>query len=63
MRQSVYSRLAGSEDLDDAERLAADPTFRLISSQRIWERNVALINIEKIAKTLKVTIAELFRGV
>jgi len=27
------------------------------------ERNVALINIEKIAKTLKVTIAELFRGV
>ena len=27
------------------------------------ERNVALINIEKIAKTLKLTIAELFRGV
>jgi transcriptional regulator with XRE-family HTH domain len=27
------------------------------------ERNVALVNIEKIAKTLKVTIAELFRGV
>jgi len=27
--------LAGYEDLNDAERLAADPTFRLISSQRI----------------------------
>ena len=27
------------------------------------ERNVALINIEKIAKTLKVTVAELFRAV
>jgi transcriptional regulator with XRE-family HTH domain len=27
------------------------------------ERNVALVNIEKIAKTLKLTIAELFRGV
>src|SRR6202051_4897352 len=42
LRQSVYSRLAGYEDLNDAERLAADPTFRLISSQRIWDRGAAL---------------------
>ena len=42
LRQSVYSRLAGHEDLNDAERLAADPTFRLISSQRIWDRGAAL---------------------
>ena len=41
LRQSVYSRLAGYEDLNDAERLAADPTFRLISSQRIWDRGEA----------------------
>ena len=27
------------------------------------ERNVALVNIEKIAKTLRVSIAQLFRGV
>lgn len=27
------------------------------------ERNVALINIEKIAKTLRLTVAEMFRGV
>ncbi|MGH9680566.1 MAG: helix-turn-helix domain-containing protein [Candidatus Acidiferrales bacterium] len=27
------------------------------------ERNVALVNIEKIAKTLRLTVAELFRGV
>ena len=27
------------------------------------ERNIALINIEKIAKTLRLTVAELFRGV
>ena len=27
------------------------------------ERNVALVNIEKIAKTLRLTIAELFRVV
>jgi hypothetical protein len=42
LRQSVYSRLAGYEDLNDAERLAADPTFRLISPQRIWDRGAAL---------------------
>jgi len=27
------------------------------------ERNVALVNIEKIAKTLRISIPELFRGV
>jgi len=27
------------------------------------ERNVALVNIEKIAKTLLISIAQLFRGV
>ena len=42
LRQSVYSRLAGYEDLNDAERLAADPMFRWISSQRIWDRGAAL---------------------
>jgi hypothetical protein len=38
LRQSVYSRLAGSEDLNDAARLSQDPTFRLIGSRKIWER-------------------------
>jgi hypothetical protein len=42
VRQSVYSRLAGYEDLNDAERLAADPTFRLIGSPKIWDRGAAL---------------------
>jgi DDE family transposase len=42
LQRSVYSRLAGYEDLNDAERLAADPTFRLISSQRVWDRIAAL---------------------
>jgi len=41
-RQSVYSRLAGYEDVNDAERLSQDPTFRLIGSERIWERGAAL---------------------
>jgi hypothetical protein len=35
LRQSVYSRLAGYEDLNDAARLSRDPTFRLIGSRKI----------------------------
>lgn len=42
LRQSVYSRLAGYEDMNDAERLAQDPAFRLIGSEKIWERGAAL---------------------
>jgi Transposase DDE domain group 1 len=42
LRQSVYSRLAGYEDVHDAERVSADPTFRLIGSEKIWERGAAL---------------------
>ena len=42
LRQSVRSRLAGYEDLDDAQRLPQDPTFRLIGSEKIWDRGTAL---------------------
>ena len=42
LRQSVYSRLAGYEDLNDAVRVSADPTFRLIGSKRNWDRGAAL---------------------
>src|SRR5215467_914249 len=41
-RQSVYSCVAGYEDVNDAERLAQDPTFRLIGSAKIWERGAVL---------------------
>jgi len=34
LRQSIYSRLAGYEDVNDAERLSQDPTFRLIARER-----------------------------
>lgn len=42
LQQSVYGRLAGYEDVNDAERVSADPTFRLIGSEKIWERGAAL---------------------
>src|ERR1019366_7551277 len=43
LRQAVYSRLAGYEDVNDADRLAQDPAFRLMGSERIWERGAELI--------------------
>jgi hypothetical protein len=42
VRQSVYSRLAGYEDLNDAVRVSADPTFRLLASKKNWDRGGAL---------------------
>ncbi len=42
LRQSVNSRLAGYEDVNDARRLSQDPTLRLIGSEKTWERGAAL---------------------
>jgi hypothetical protein len=42
LRQSVYSRIAGYEDVNDAERLSQDPAFRLIGSEKVWDRGAAL---------------------
>jgi len=41
-RQSVYSRLAGYEDTNDAERLAEDPALRMLASRERRETSVAL---------------------
>src|SRR5262245_31920724 len=41
-RQSIYCRLAGYEDTNDAERLAEDPTFRMRASRKRREMSVAL---------------------
>jgi len=42
LRQSIYSRLSGYKDVNDAERLSQDPTFRLIGSAKIWARGATL---------------------
>ena len=44
LRQSVYSRLAGYEDTNDAERLAQDPAMRVIVGRRGLERQAASTN-------------------
>ena len=41
-RQSIYSRLAGYEDTNDAERLAEDPTFRMRAPCERRETSLAL---------------------
>ena len=40
-RQSVFGRLAGYEDVNDAERLARDPTMRAIVGREGLERLAA----------------------
>jgi len=61
-RQSVYSRLAGYEDVNDAERLSQDPTFRLIGSEKIWERGAALTSRLQSFETEMLAAEENFTG-
>jgi Transposase DDE domain group 1 len=62
LRQSVYSRLAGYEDMNDAERLSQDPTFRLIGSEKIWERGAALTSRLQSFETELLTQEENLAG-
>ena len=62
VRQSVYSRLAGYEDVNDAERLSQDPAFRLIGSRKIWERGAALTSRLQSFETEVLTQAENLAG-
>src|SRR3954464_13529098 len=41
LRQSIYSRLAGYEDLNDAERLRFDPTMRAAVGGRARDHTAA----------------------
>jgi Transposase DDE domain group 1 len=62
LRQSIYSRLAGYEDVNDAARLSQDPTFRLIGSRRIWERGAALTSRLQSFETEVLTQEENLAG-
>ena len=41
LRQSVYARLAGYEDVNDQEALARDPAMRAVIGNRALDRNAA----------------------
>ena len=44
LRQSVYARLAGYEDVNDQENLTRDPTMRAVVGKKAAERNAASQN-------------------
>ena len=62
VRQSVYSRLAGYEDLNDAEKLSQDPAFRLIGSEKVWDRGAALTSRLQTFETEMLAEEENFAG-
>src|ERR1017187_3688050 len=62
LRQSLYSRIAGYEDVNDAERLSQDPTFRLIGSEKIWDRGAALTSRLQTFETEMLAEEENFAG-
>ena len=62
LRQSVYSRIAGYEDVNDAERLSQDATFRLGGSEEIWEGGAALTSRLQSFETELLAQEENFAG-
>jgi len=44
LRQSIYSRLAGYEDVNDAERLSVDPVIRAITGKKDKGKQAASAN-------------------
>ncbi len=61
-RQSIYSRLAGYEDTNDAERLAEDPTFRMLASHERRETSVALTSTLHWFETDVLTEEQNYQG-
>jgi len=47
LRQSVYSRLAGYEDVNDAERLLIDPVMRTIAGKKNRSKNASSANTDR----------------
>ena len=62
LRQSVYSRLAGYEDTNDAERLAQDPAMRVIVGWQGTDKQAASTNTMSRFETEVLTEEENLDG-
>ena len=62
LRQSIYSRLAGYDDTNDAERLAHDPTMRVVVGWQGPERNAASTNTMSRFETETLTQVDNLQG-
>ena len=60
LRQSVYSRLAGYEDVNDAQRLSVDPVMRAVTGKR--KKNAASVNTMGRFETEVLTCRENLDG-
>jgi len=58
LRQSIYSRLAGYEDTNDAQRLSVDPAMRQIVGGRAQERTAASTSLMGRYETETLTQAK-----
>ena len=62
LRQSVYSRLAGYEDTNDAVRLAKDPAMQAVVGRRALEKQAASTNTLSRFETEVLVTEENLRG-
>ena len=62
LRQSVYSRLAGYEDVNDADRLSVDPTMRRITGRKMDKKKAASANTMGRFETKMLSVQENLKG-
>ena len=58
LRQSIYSRLAGYEDVNDATRMSKDPVMRAITEKKGAKKNAASTNTMGRFETEVLTLRE-----
>ena len=58
LRQAVYSRLAGYEDVNDAARMSKDPVMRAITEKKNVKKNAASTNTMGRFETEMLTLRE-----